>query len=320
MTFVESSFRRNAIVGLVALVAAASRCCRRHRPGAAAAAQRLSRHQRQSQSRARHLLSGHPRRAGARADQHPRLPWRLHLVRCDLPGQSRLDALDLSAGLVSGQLLFAARLRAAARLSRRLLRSRRLLGPNYRDRPFYRDRGRWGAAPTAKAGPIGRVLQSACALRELDLAPGTICLGAGQCRPPLASLHGRPLGLHRALWLDVGLREPFGWATYHYGRWGFSNRVGWFWVPGSRWAPAWVSWRSSNDYLAWAPLPPTPDEGLSINIRVGTVPDYYWQVVPNRDFLPPICRGGSCATGIATIRSFATRSRSAMSRWSTTPS
>ena len=55
--------------------------------------------------------------------------------------------------------------------------------------------------------------------------------------------------------------EPFGWATYHYGRWGFSNRVGWFWVPGNRWAPAWVAWRSSNDYLAWAPLPPTPDEG-----------------------------------------------------------
>ena len=79
--------------------------------------------------------------------------------------------------------------------------------------------------------------------------------------------------------------EPFGWATYHYGRWGFSNRVGWFWVPGNRWAPAWVSWRWSNDYLAWAPLPPAYDEGVSIEINARGVPDYYWQVVPNRDFL-----------------------------------
>ena len=66
--------------------------------------------------------------------------------------------------------------------------------------------------------------------------------------------------------------EPFGWATYHYGRWGFSNRVGWFWVPGSRWAPAWVSWRSSDDYLAWAPLPPTYDEGVSIKVNAAASP------------------------------------------------
>ena len=79
--------------------------------------------------------------------------------------------------------------------------------------------------------------------------------------------------------------EPFGWAAYHYGRWGFSNQVGWFWVPGSRWGPAWVSWRSSDNYLAWAPLPPSYDEDVSINIRVETVPDYYWQVVPTGAFV-----------------------------------
>jgi hypothetical protein len=95
---------------------------------------------------------------------------------------------------------------------------------------------------------------------------------------------GRWVFTDRYGWMWVS-NEPFGWATYHYGRWGFSNRVGWFWVPGSRWAPAWVSWRRSDNYLAWAPLPPTPDEGLGISIRVGTIPDYYWQVVPDRDFL-----------------------------------
>ena len=57
-------------------------------------------------------------------------------------------------------------------------------------------------------------------------------------------------------WMWVS-NEPFGWATYHYGRWAYSPTIGWFWVPGTRWAPAWVAWRQSDDYLAWAPLPPT---------------------------------------------------------------
>lgn len=50
--------------------------------------------------------------------------------------------------------------------------------------------------------------------------------------------------------------EPWGWAVYHYGRWGWDSEIGWFWVPGKRWGPAWVVWRSSEDYLGWAPLPP----------------------------------------------------------------
>jgi hypothetical protein len=50
--------------------------------------------------------------------------------------------------------------------------------------------------------------------------------------------------------------EPFGWATYHYGRWVRLRRIGWVWVPGREWAPAWVSWRTSKDYVGWAPLPP----------------------------------------------------------------
>ncbi len=79
--------------------------------------------------------------------------------------------------------------------------------------------------------------------------------------------------------------EPFGWATYHYGRWGFSKRIGWFWVPGSRWAPAWVSWRQSDDYVAWAPLPPAYDEGVRVEATPRNVPSYYWQAVPSNQFL-----------------------------------
>ena len=80
--------------------------------------------------------------------------------------------------------------------------------------------------------------------------------------------------------------EPFGWAAYHYGRWGYSNEVGWYWVPGRRWAPAWVSWRNSDAAIAWAPLPPERDDTV-VNININTLPDYYWNVVPARQFLSP---------------------------------
>jgi len=50
--------------------------------------------------------------------------------------------------------------------------------------------------------------------------------------------------------------EPFGWATYHYGRWALTSGRGWIWVPGTEWAPCWVSWRENDSHIGWAPLPP----------------------------------------------------------------
>jgi len=50
--------------------------------------------------------------------------------------------------------------------------------------------------------------------------------------------------------------EPFGWATYHYGRWALLRDRGWIWVPGAEWAPCWVSWRENGSHIGWAPLPP----------------------------------------------------------------
>ncbi len=50
--------------------------------------------------------------------------------------------------------------------------------------------------------------------------------------------------------------EPWGWATYHYGRWEDDPSIGWCWIPGTEWAPAWVSWWDSGDYIGWAPLGP----------------------------------------------------------------
>ncbi len=50
--------------------------------------------------------------------------------------------------------------------------------------------------------------------------------------------------------------EPWGWATYHYGNWMPTLDFGWVWVPGSTWYPSTVAWRTSRDYIGWAPVPP----------------------------------------------------------------
>ena len=50
--------------------------------------------------------------------------------------------------------------------------------------------------------------------------------------------------------------EPFGWATYHYGRWFYDITLGWNWQPGTEWAPAWVAWRGRPGIVGWAALPP----------------------------------------------------------------
>ena len=48
----------------------------------------------------------------------------------------------------------------------------------------------------------------------------------------------------------------WGWAPFHYGRWFRHHNMGWCWAPDVVWGPSWVSWRYSNDYCGWAPLPP----------------------------------------------------------------
>src|SRR5262249_12000084 len=63
--------------------------------------------------------------------------------------------------------------------------------------------------------------------------------------------------------------EPWGWATYHYGRWDWHARFGWIWVPQTQWAPAWVCWREGGGYVGWAPLRPS----VSIGVSLGAV-DY----------------------------------------------
>ena len=89
--------------------------------------------------------------------------------------------------------------------------------------------------------------------------------------------------------------EPFGWATYHYGRWTRLRSVGWVWVPGEQWAPAWVSWRRGNSYVGWAPLPPEAQFDRQTGIRNWA--DNYYDIGPEHDTLrsrKPIRRQNTC--------------------------
>ncbi|MEY2485776.1 MAG: hypothetical protein QOH39_1424 [Verrucomicrobiota bacterium] len=105
-----------------------------------------------------------------------------------------------------------------------------------------------------------------------------------QPRESAGSRNWRPYLNGHWVYSDVGWtwvsEEPFGWATYHYGRWTRLRNVGWIWVPGDEWAPAWVSWRKSNDYVGWAPLPPEAHFDRKAGIRNWA--DSYYDIGPEQ--------------------------------------
>jgi len=60
-------------------------------------------------------------------------------------------------------------------------------------------------------------------------------------------------------WTSVGGQlywvpdEPWGWVPYHLGIWQWDKKLGWVWMPGSMFAPAWVDWEFFYGYLGWRP-------------------------------------------------------------------
>jgi len=115
--------------------------------------------------------------------------------------------------------------------------------------------------------------------------------------PGQVSVAWRPYSAGRWVYTDYGwtwdaaASEPWGWATYHYGRWYDDPDYGWGWVPGTDWGPAWVSWQQGGGYLGWAPLPPAVGWDASVglelggfNLGVGIAPASYC-FVPERSFL-----------------------------------
>jgi hypothetical protein len=84
--------------------------------------------------------------------------------------------------------------------------------------------------------------------------------------------------------------EPWGWATYHYGRWDFDARFGWYWIPQTMWAPAWVTWHHGGGYVGWSALPPSARIERSGVIEVNTraIPERSYVFVEERRFLEPV--------------------------------
>jgi len=79
--------------------------------------------------------------------------------------------------------------------------------------------------------------------------------------------------------------EPWGWATYHYGRWTYDDYYGWVWIPDLEWGPAWVEWRTGPSCLGWAPLGPYSWVHWSVGPHWGytTTPVRHWVFVDYRN-------------------------------------
>jgi hypothetical protein len=92
--------------------------------------------------------------------------------------------------------------------------------------------------------------------------------------------------------------SDYSWGvTFHYGRWFRDPHLGWCWWPDTVWAPSWVTWRYSNDYCGWAPLPPFAvyqpgvgfvyqGNGVSIGFNFGLAVNCF-TFVPTRYFCDP---------------------------------
>ena len=93
----------------------------------------------------------------------------------------------------------------------------------------------------------------------------------------------RPYSDGRWAYTDAGWTwvtdEPYGWAVYHYGRWARLDGRGWVWIPGTEWAPAWVSWRRSPRHVGWAPLP--PEASFRRNVGFSGWVDSYYDIGPS---------------------------------------
>jgi hypothetical protein len=82
-------------------------------------------------------------------------------------------------------------------------------------------------------------------------------------------------------------QEPWGWVPYHLGIWVWDKDIGWMWIPGDAFAPAWVTWQFFAGYYMWKPwsLYDWYYGSLSYS-RYGYYGDQ-WIYYPGYDYAPP---------------------------------
>ncbi len=113
-------------------------------------------------------------------------------------------------------------------------------------------------------------------------------------RPTIIRVDWLPYQMGRWVWTYDGWYwdsyEPFGFITYHYGRWYYDDYYGWLWYPDYEWAPAWVEWRYDNSYIGWAPLHPYAVFSVSVGIYFSNAyytPYHHWHFVNYNYFCDP---------------------------------
>jgi len=115
-------------------------------------------------------------------------------------------------------------------------------------------------------------------------------------QPMNVSSRWQPYWDGRWVWTTAGwtwaTEEPWGWATYHYGRWAALGSVGWVWLPGRVWGPAWVAWRWGGGYAGWCPLGPR---------GVVVAQPRSWVFVETPYFQTPIRRHAMPVSAVASI-------------------
>jgi hypothetical protein len=126
-----------------------------------------------------------------------------------------------------------------------------------------------------------------------DLAPYGRWVGVGSygnCFVPRVAAGWAPYVDGEWVYTDYGWtwvsNDPFGDVPFHYGSWTWADSYGWVWVPGTVWAPAWVTWAYGDDYVGWAPVPPS--FGLTATGYAGAavvLPATRYVFVPTRQFV-----------------------------------
>ena len=78
------------------------------------------------------------------------------------------------------------------------------------------------------------------------------------CWRPRVPAGWTPYSLGYWRWTPAGMTwvsaEPWGWLPYHYGTWVYDVLLGWLWVPGAEYSPAWVYWDYTPEWVGWCPI------------------------------------------------------------------
>jgi hypothetical protein len=119
--------------------------------------------------------------------------------------------------------------------------------------------------------PVKAYVSVSISFFQQELAPygdWVVTSRYGHCWHPRVHRHWRPYWNGEWVWTDYGWTwvsyDPWGDDPFHYGTWVWvDDDYGWCWEPGYVWAPAWVTWSYTDDFIGWAPVPATFDIGVT---------------------------------------------------------